>query len=156
MKAVPPDPTHLKGINVKTKKTQSWEIRELISTGKPGLYLKFEISAGYLLVGEMLDIITTKLKTCTRSLSVCSWATQNQDPRTQETCTRRGCSPCRSHRTWSSPGWGNDWQRSCTVYDFFDCSKLAFLQVFTLTGVVILHIFWFLIVVDKVFVQYSY
>ena len=92
---------------------------------------------------DMKDIITTKLKICTRSLSVCSWATQSQDPHTQETCTRRGCSPCRSHRTWSSPGWGNDWQRSCTVYDFFDCSKLAFLQVYTLTGVVILHLFWF-------------
>ena len=55
MKAVPPDPTHLR--KKKFENRQKWQqlllakelaISVLVSTGKPGLYLKFEISAGYL------------------------------------------------------------------------------------------------------------
>ena len=50
--------------------------------------------------------------TSTQSLSVCSWATRSQGLHTQETCTRRGCSPYRTHRTWSSPAWASGWQKS--------------------------------------------
>ena len=48
----------------------------------------------------------------TRFLSACSWPAQNPGPHTQETCTRRGCSPCRTHRIWSSPEWGSGWRKS--------------------------------------------
>ena len=95
-------------------------------TGKPGLYLKFEISAGYL-GGEWISkepewpwMTTTHFSLIlfrlffqlTRFLSACSWPAQNPGPHTQETCTRRGCSPCRTHRTWSSPEWGSGWRKS--------------------------------------------
>ena len=56
MQAVPPDPTHLY-VKLKTKRVQLRVLRVLVSTGKPGLYLKFEISAGYLLNGKRYDNI---------------------------------------------------------------------------------------------------
>ena len=54
MQAVPPDPTHL-DVKVKTNRRVKFRaMRVLVSTGKPGLYLKFEISAGYLLARDMI------------------------------------------------------------------------------------------------------
>ena len=53
MQAVPPDPTHL-DVKLKTKRVQLRVLRVLVSTGKPGLYLKFEISAGYLKARDMI------------------------------------------------------------------------------------------------------
>ena len=51
VQAVPPDPAHLFRENVKIDKLATIAAiakNFLVSTGKPGLYLKFEISAGYL------------------------------------------------------------------------------------------------------------
>ena len=51
MQAVPPDPAHLLRDNRKIDKLATIEAvakNFLVITGKPGLYLKFEISAGYL------------------------------------------------------------------------------------------------------------
>ena len=53
MQAVPPDPTHLY-VKVKLIKESPRAMRVFVSTGKPGLYLKFEISAGYLMARDMI------------------------------------------------------------------------------------------------------
>ena len=40
------------------------------------------------------------------------FAGQNQPPRHY---TRPGCNPYRTHRTWSCPAWGSDWQKSWKI-----------------------------------------
>ena len=117
MEAVPPDPPHLriiceddsKGKNPCWKASTlgqvpgslacTWSWRSLLGTWDQGV----RFTKNYYLNKIFL----------TQSRSACSWPTQSQGPRTQETCTRQGCSPCRSHRTWSSQEWGTGWQRSC-------------------------------------------